>query len=545
MSLRRTFRNARLRATALIVAAALAAPVVQPSAALAGTERPRYTGSGAVDDALLVTLRPGVGSTDAAQVLARARATELDRVDVNGIRVVSVPKLQRNLARRVLLADPRVASVEDDAVASAAVTPSDPYWPQQWGARLIRASEAWNATRGDSRVVIAIVDTGVDPTQPDLRGRVLPGWDFVNNDARPNDDDSHGTAVATAAAASGNDGVGIAGMCWRCRILPVKVLNGNGHGTHSNIAAGVVWAADHGADVINLSIAGLSSTALLRGAIAYALNRGAIVVAAAGNNGTSRRSYPAAYPGVVSVAATTPLDRLYSWSNRGSWVTLAAPGCAFVGRPGARWTSLCGTSIAAPIVSGTLGLMRSLAPRMGRIRLTSMLLNNTQRLRVSLAHGRLDAARAMRSVLATVPNPTADPTPKPTPTPTVRPTPTPTTKPTPSPTSKPTPSPSPSPSPTSTPPRHGDYVWHGTLGGNDRWDREQFWLRGHVHVNVEWWGSRELSIWVVNAGDEVMVHRHGDEIYFEMDLPAGLYQFTVQQDGSDQVSYKVEIEYGI
>jgi subtilisin family serine protease len=382
-------------------------------------------------------------------------------------------------------------------------------------------------TRGDRDVIIAIVDTGVDGNHPDLRGRMVRGWDFHNDDANPYDDDGHGTAVATTAAAAGNDGVGIAGMCWRCRIMPVKVLSGTGHGTHSNIAAGVMWAVDHGADVINMSIAGLSSTILLGDAIAYAHRKGAVVVAAAGNAGSFRRTFPAAYPGVISVAATNRFDRLYSWSNRGSWVTLAAPGCAYSGKPRARWGWLCGTSLSAPIVSGTLGLMKSVGPRLSRARLTSMLTANTASARVSTGSGRLDAYRAMRSVLAVVPNPA--PTPKPTATPTP----------------KPTPSPTPKPTATPTPPPRGEYEWRGSLASDDRWDRQRFYLRGHVHVRVAWSGTEVLSLWVANPAGDVIAHEQGDSIYAEFDLRAGEYTFTVEQKDNDQVSYKVSIRYGI
>ncbi|MGI8928813.1 MAG: S8 family serine peptidase [Candidatus Limnocylindrales bacterium] len=337
------------RITCLVLAAALAVPFVQPSAVIGRDENPREKGSGAVSGALIVRLRAGVARTEMASVLSRAGATELASMDDPSsianpgmvgapgigaasaerpaVHIVSVPAARRNLARQLLQVDPRVATVEDDATADAAVIPSDPYWGQQWNARRVRASEAWEVTRGDSGVIIAIVDTGVDGNHPDLRGRMVRGWEFPNDDSNPYDDDGHGTAVATTAAAAGNDRVGIAGMCWRCRIMPVKVLNGEGHGSHSNIAAGVIWAANQGADVINMSIAGLSSTTLLGQAIAYALRKGAIVAAAAGNDGTSRRSYPGAYSGVISVAATNNVDRLYSWSTRGSWVTLAAPGC--------------------------------------------------------------------------------------------------------------------------------------------------------------------------------------------------------------------------
>ena len=176
-------------------------------------------------------------------------------------RVVSVSVLRRWSAIRALNADPRVVSVELDATASVAVEPNDPSWGKQWGPRRVRAPQAWSMSTGSRETIIAIVDTGVDETQPDLRGRVMRGWDFHNNDARPRDDNGHGTAVAGVAAAAGNDRVGIAGMCWRCRIMPVKVLNANGSGSHSNIAAGIIWAADHGADVINLSLATQTRTA--------------------------------------------------------------------------------------------------------------------------------------------------------------------------------------------------------------------------------------------------------------------------------------------
>ena len=496
----------------------MAVPFVQPSGLLANGDSPRHAGSGQVEGALQVKIRPGVSSVDAAAALLRAGATELSRVDESNVRVVSVPPQIHATAARLLSLDPRVEAVEEDAVATAAVIPTDPYWGQQWNARRIRATEAWDATKGDRRITIAIVDTGVDGSHPDLRGRMTRGWDFQNNDANPYDDDGHGTSVATTAAAAGNDRVGIAGMCWRCKVMPVKVLNGQGHGSHSNIAAGVIWATDHGADVINMSIAGLSSTMLLQDAVAYAIRRGVIVVAAAGNEGTSRRTYPAAYPGVISVAATNDSDRLYSWSNRGSWVTLAAPGCAYSGRPHARWGWLCGTSLASPIVAGTVGLMLSLAPRMGRVRLTQMLTGNTQRMvqtartRQNLAHGRLDAARAMRSVLAARPaGSDQDPTPPP---------------------------PPPDPS------RQGDYTWRGTLDAANTWDRETYYVRGHVHVRVRWSGNEKLAMYVVHPNGSVFKRAEDDSIDFEMDLQGGEFTFTVEANGLDAGSYVATIEYG-
>ena len=530
---RRQERLSRGRLACLFAAAALALPFVQTAGLLANSDTPSFKGSGSVTDALLVTMRSGTSAADAAQILSRVQGREIGSVGEQTTRVVSVPWMLRGMARKALLADPRVASVEDDAVATAAVVPNDPYWPKQWNARRIRATEAWDASRGDAGITIAIIDTGVDGNHPDLRGRMVRGWDFQNDDANPYDDDGHGTAVATTAAAAGNDHVGIAGMCWKCKVMPVKVLNGRGHGTNSNIAAGVVWAVKHGADVINMSIAGLSQTNVLGDAVAYAIRQGVIVVAAAGNDGSSHRTYPAAYPGVISVAATNESDRLYSWSNRGSWVTLAAPGCAYSGRPHARWAWLCGTSLASPIVAGTVALMKSLAPRLGRLRLTQMLTGNTQRVRTtSLANGRLDAARAMRSVLAVVPD--ADPTPTPKPSSTA----------TPRPTSTPAPTPTPTPRP-SDPQSSGQYTWRGTLGADDTWDRETFYIRGRIHVRVTWSGADKLSMYLVNPDGETVAHKEGSSIDFGQEVHSGNFTFTVNGAVAGDVSYQVDIEYGI
>ena len=259
----------------------------------------------------------------------------------------------------------------------ATVIPHDPHWTQAWGPKLVHAPAAWNMTTGKSSTVIAIVDTGVDPRQPDLRGRVLRGWNFVGRNNNPRDDNGHGTAVAGVAAAAANDGVGIAGMCWQCDILPVKVLNANGSGSHSNIAAGIVWATRHGADVINMSLAGPYPSPVVQSAVNFARNHGVVVVAAAGNEGLTRKFYPAAYPGVISVAATSSADRLYSWSNRGTWVKLAAPGCAFTGKPGPRLELVVRHVLCTPVVAGTAALIKSLRPNLSRSAIERMLLNST------------------------------------------------------------------------------------------------------------------------------------------------------------------------
>ncbi len=503
-------RNSPLRW--LILGLALGVSLAVPSISAGADVQPSLRGSGTSAGALMVQLRPGVTDTDAAQAFSNAGATEVGRIDEIGVRIISVSS-DTTQALKALRVDPRIAHVEVDSTATASVLPRDPFWDKEWGPRHIRAPEAWNLTTGDRSVVIAVVDTGVDARQPDLRGRVLRGWDFQNNDANPADDDGHGTAVATVAAAAGNDRAGIAGMCWQCQILPVKVLNGQGHGSHSNIAAGIIWAANHGADVMNLSIAGLGSTGVLAGAIAYALRKGVVVVAAAGNEGSSRRTYPAAYPGVISVAATTESDRFYSWSNRGSWVTLAAPGCAYSGRPGARWAWLCGTSLATPVVTGTVALMKSVAPNVGRARIVALLSGSGSGIRTASAHGRLDAGRAVRLVeglASQAPDPS------------------------------PSPSPDPPPSP---PPPSSIVVWRGTLSADDRWDRTWERLSGTHRFKVRWSGNARLNLYVSDSKGAVVAHEeHNGAFSVQLTLPASDYAVTVSETGSANVSYEVRIE---
>lgn len=247
-------------------------------------------------------------------------------------------------ARRIVLA---VAALV--AVALAAAGAGSGATAVGWQAAALDLSPAWQVTEG-SGATVAVVDSGVQADHPALAGRVVPGYDLLNGDANTSDDNGHGTAIA---------GI-VASVCPSCRIMPVKVLDGNATGDWTTVAAGVVWAADHGAQVINLSVGAPRAVDALGSAIAYAESKGVIVVAAAGNDGANESFYPARYPGVVSVAGVDQNGNRISWSNFGSWVTVAAPGCAAAPWIGGGTTSnFCGTSTAAPFVSGLAGLARA------------------------------------------------------------------------------------------------------------------------------------------------------------------------------------------
>jgi subtilisin family serine protease len=399
MSDRAAARASFLPRVVVAVAAVLATATI-PTVATAFSP-----GAGAQADASsatswVVRYKPGFARTAAASLASASVGRgpkELRHIGELNADVVTLPKGHEKAALAKLKRNPSVASVEPDGTMTATVTPHDPHWTQAWGPRLVHAPAAWSMTTGKASTIIAVVDTGVDPRQPDLRGRVLRGYDFVGNDANARDDNGHGTAVAGVAAAAANNGVGIAGMCWQCRILPVKVLNARGSGTHSDIAAGIVWATRHGADVINLSLAGPSDANVIHDAVNFALRRGVVVVAAAGNEGSHRKFYPAAYPGVISVGATNNADRLYAWSNKGTWVKVTAPGCAYTGSTGpVRWSWWCGTSFATPVIAGTAALVKSLTPSLSRSTIERTVLRSTVRIR-GVALGRIDALSALRT----------------------------------------------------------------------------------------------------------------------------------------------------
>ena len=198
----------------------------------------------------------------------------VERIDQLNVRVVEVPAVAVANARSRWA---RLAEVverrEQTAWSAADWIPPDPLWAKQWEQRQVRAQRAWDLERGDRRTIVAVVDTGVQLKHPDLAVRLVPGRDFVNHDARPADDNGHGTAVAGVIAATANS-IGVTGMCNRCRIMPVKALAANGTGLWTVAAKGIVWAADHGADVINMSFGGPTGGDVLQNAIRYAREQG-------------------------------------------------------------------------------------------------------------------------------------------------------------------------------------------------------------------------------------------------------------------------------
>ncbi len=274
------------------------------------------------------------------------------------------------------------------------VTPNDRYfgtrgsWGQDfldmWGLHASNAQQAWEITRGSDDVIIAVIDTGVDYTHPDLAGRVLQGYDFANRDTDAMDDHGHGSHVAGTIAAATDNELGVAGINWEGKILPIKVCNAGGSCPRSAILEGIVYAADHDADVINMSLGGPGGPQSYDAAIRYADSRGVIIVVAAGNNNEDTAGFtPANHPLVIAVAALGPDGNRTSFSNWGAKVDVGAPGQGILSTvpqrhniPTSRYRclqaedgihnycELAGTSMASPHVAGEVALILAANPEL-------------------------------------------------------------------------------------------------------------------------------------------------------------------------------------
>jgi thermitase len=255
----------------------------------------------------------------------------------------------------VIASQPGSASYESAVAAS-----NDDYSGRQWAIPKTEVPQAWEVTSGKASVVIAILDTGIDSKHEDLAGKVIAEVNFTDS---PTTDDiyGHGTHVAGIIAAAANNGAGIAGVAYDCRLMNVKVADDYGMFYGSVAARGVRWAVEHGADVINMSLFSIQPSQALEEAINYAWSKGVVVVAAAGNCIGTKIAYPAYYSNCLAVVATDDNDRVASWSSWGDWVDVAAPGVDIYSTlPGNQYGSKSGTSMAAAHVSGLAGLLFAL-----------------------------------------------------------------------------------------------------------------------------------------------------------------------------------------
>jgi thermitase len=366
----------------------------------AGFGRPTPT-SASLPDHILVQHRVGANVGDDQRSLESRGARLLSHHAGSRISVLSVDPSGRDQMIQDLQASGQFSFVEPDYVAVPLVVPNDPSYSQEWHLLTIQAPSAWDVTTGSSSVPIAMIDSGVDPTHPDLASKLIPGWSFLTGTTDTHDVLGHGTQTAGTAAAIGNNAVGVAGIAWQNPIMPLVVLNSSDWATYSDIANAIMYAADHKVRIVNISIGGSSSSSTLQSAVDYAWSKGTVVFAAAGNYSNSSPIYPAACTNVVAVGATDSNDTLASFSSYGSYVDLTAPGVNIMTTlNGGGYAGVSGTSFSSPIAAGVAALVLSLNPSLSAQQLVTLLEQNSDDLGAAgydqfFGWGRVNASRAV------------------------------------------------------------------------------------------------------------------------------------------------------
>ncbi len=362
---------------------------------------------GFVHEQLVVKLKPKVKESVAQSLFKKHGAREQEALSQINVRVIQVPAARLAKVMNALKRNRHVESAEPDWLLTPDATPNDPYYSQQWQLPKIGAPAAWDMTTGSSMVTVAILDSGVEGANPDLAPLLVPGWNFYDNNSNTSDVTGHGTAVAGAAAANGNDGVGVAGVAWNCRIMPLRIAGTNGLASSSAVASALTWASDNGARVANISYANVTKVTAVISAAQYFQSRGGVVTASAGNLATFDPTPDNAH--FLLVSATDSNDALASWSNTGNNVDLAAPGVS-IGTTvrGGVYGYASGTSFSAPLVAGVAALVISANPALSGAQVQSVLRQSADDLGApgwdpSYGNGRVNAAGALTAALASVP----------------------------------------------------------------------------------------------------------------------------------------------
>lgn len=362
---------------------------------------------------ILIGAKAGLSELDVGKIVA-VHGAKGRRIGHTDLYILDLPGKGSETAIVALLAkNPHLKFAELDQRVAAAFVANDPYAGSAWHLNKIGANFAWDLAQG-AGITIAILDSGVDGSHPDLNARMVAGWNFYDNNATTTDVFGHGTAVAGAAAATLNNGMGVSGMAGQARIMPVRISDVNGYAYWSTVAQGVSWAADQGARVANISFGGVTGSSAVQSAAQYMKNKGGLVVVAAGNNGIDEATPATAT--MITVSATDSNDLKTSWSSYGNFVSVAAPGLdIWTTVRGGAYQAWWGTSLASPVVAGVVGLMMSAKPDLSSSQVESLLYSSAVDLGAAgrdpyYGYGRVNAAAAVQASRAAIAPDTQAPT---------------------------------------------------------------------------------------------------------------------------------------
>jgi thermitase len=382
------------------------------NAGKASVKTPLYVGW--AKGRLLIAPRAGLSDTEFDKVLKSQSAHSKGRFAQGNVYVVELPAGANEVAvMQAMKKDHRLKYVELDMAMASASTVNDPGFPSSWDLSKINTPAAWDAGNG-SGVIIAILDSGIDGSNPDLAANLVPGWNFYDNNSNTAETNGHGTWVAGVAAMVGNNSLDGAGVAYGAKIMPLRIASPDGYAYASTMAQAIYWAADHGARVANISYSGVPGNSTVQSAAQYMRSKGGVVVAAAGNSGALENI--AADDSILAISATDQNDAFASFSSYGPYVDLAAPGVGVYsttvgGGNGTFW----GTSFSSPIVAGTVALMLSVNSKLAAADVDKILKSTAVDLGAAgfdpyYGAGRVDAAKAVAMAKTYVATDTQAPT---------------------------------------------------------------------------------------------------------------------------------------
>jgi subtilisin family serine protease len=362
---------------------------------------------------ILVQPRAGLPDGELDKILKTHGAKRGKHVKQINLHVVELPEQANEAAVvKALSRNRHIKFAELDQVVEPDATANDTYFGNAWHLPKIRATTAWDTSVGEA-VTIAILDSGVDANHPDLQPQLVPGWNFYDNTADTTDVFGHGTQVAGVAAAAGNNGIGVTGVTWKAKVMPIRITDTQGYGYFSMMAQGITYAADRGARVANISFRGVAGSSAVSSAAQYMRSKGGVVVVAAGNTGVQEAFL--ADSNIVAVSATDSSDTKTSWSSYGAYVDVAAPGVGlWTTTRGGGYGAASGTSVASPATAGVYALMISANPLLSATALDTALFSTALDLGTAgfdnlYGHGRIDAGAAVAKARTTVASDTQAP----------------------------------------------------------------------------------------------------------------------------------------